>query len=250
MKCVRCGTGLDDHALVCGQCGAVVGMSYGPPGSRPKAQPFTGKPLTPHTLAGGGHAVRLTDRVKGILRSPRREWPVIATESTSAADIYTGYAMPLAAVGALALFLSFVGLRIPMHGVASEDLFNGIAAAILAFALALAHLFFLTLIVEALTRSFGGQCDRVRALKLVAYSYTPIWLAGIAYLFPALSILWLAAAGYALWIAFVGLPVLARCPPPQAAKIALLAAVAGFVLFIVMGTVVAGFAGFRPGLSA
>jgi hypothetical protein len=158
--------------------------------------------------------------------------------------------VPLAAVGAIALFLSYVvvGVRMPMLGVVRENVVDGLAGALLAFAFALAHLYLLALVVEMLARRFGGPCDRVQALKLVAYSYTPIWLAGIAYLVPALSILWLAAAVYALWLAFVGAPIVTRCPPAQAAKVTLLAGGAAFLLFTVMGAVVAALVGFGPAL--
>lgn len=245
MKCARCGTGLDSQAMVCGQCGAVVGLSYAPPHARP--QPFAVKPMPPRAMTGaGGQPTRLADRVKGILKSPRREWPLIASEANSAMDVYTGYAMPLAAVGALALLLTYLVPGMRFRG----DLVDGLASAVVVFAIALAHLYLLSLIVGALLRKFGGQGDNLTALKLTAYSYTPIWLAGIALLFPALSILWLVAAGWALWIAFVGLPVLARCPPQQAIKVTALAAVAAFILFSVLGALVAALTASVPGLSA
>ena len=251
MKCARCGVGLDDDARVCGQCGAVVGMSYEPRDTRP--QSFVSKPVAPQLrapkpLAGAGRAVGLVDRVKGILGAPRREWAAIASEPSSTLAIYTGYAMPLAAIGALALFVThvIVGERLPMLGLVRENLVDGLAGALLAFALALAHLFLLSRIVEALARKFGAPCDPVQALKLVAYSYTPIWLAGIAYLVPALSILWLVAAAYAMWIAFVGVPALTRCSPAQAAKVTLLAGGVAVLLFVVLGTLATALARFGP----
>ncbi|MCC6193451.1 MAG: YIP1 family protein [Burkholderiales bacterium] len=257
MKCARCGSPLDDQAMVCGQCGAVVGMSYGPPQPRAKpqsqamrpqplpAQPFAPKPMAPPAVGGSGRSVPLAGRVKGIMKTPRREWPVIASESTSAGHIYTGYAMPLAAVGAIALFLSYVlaGPRMPILSMLREHAADGLVGALLAFAFALAHLYLLTRAVELIARRVGAQCDRLQALKLVAYSYTPIWLAGIAYLFPALSILWLVAAGYALWLAFVGAPLVMRCPPAQAAKLALFAGLAAFVLASVMDGILAALLG-------
>jgi hypothetical protein len=245
MKCVRCGTGLDDRAMVCGQCGAVVGLSYGPPQSRPQA--FSTKPMAPHAMAPGtARSSGLVARVGGILKEPRREWPMIAGEGTSALDVYTGYVMPLAALGALAVLLTYVLPGTRFRG----DLVDGLASALVAFAFTLLHLYVLSLVVAALLRQFGGQGDNLTALKLTAYSYTPIWLAAIVVLFPALSALWLVGVAWALWIAFVGLPVLARCPPQQAVKVMVLAAVAAFVLFSVIGALVAALTAAVPGLSA
>ncbi len=51
----------------------------------------------------------LVARVKGILLSPKSEWEVIDTESTTAGALYTGYIMPLAAIPAIA---GFIGLSV------------------------------------------------------------------------------------------------------------------------------------------
>jgi hypothetical protein len=247
MKCARCGAGLDDHAMVCGQCGAVVGMSYA---SRQEKPGEFAKPLAPRAMPGAGHAVGLARRVKNILRSPRTEWPAIAGEPTTASQIYTGYALPLAAIGAMALFLSHVvlGQSVPMLGVVRENLVDGLAGAILVLAVAFAHVFFMTMIVAALARKLGAACDSLQALKLVAYSYTPIWLAGVAYLFPALAVLWPIAMLYAAYLAFVGLPVLTRCPPQRALQFVVVAGLAAFVLFTALGGIVTALMGFGPGL--
>jgi hypothetical protein len=41
---------------------------------------------------------KLIARVKGILLTPKTEWPVIAGESTTVADLYKGYIVWLAAI--------------------------------------------------------------------------------------------------------------------------------------------------------
>jgi hypothetical protein len=46
--------------------------------------------------------MNLVDRVKRILLAPRAEWAVIDNEPTTPAQLFTGYAMPLAAIGPIA----------------------------------------------------------------------------------------------------------------------------------------------------
>jgi hypothetical protein len=197
-----------------------------------------------------GATPRLASRVKGILKSPRAEWPVIASEPTTAMEIYTGYAMPLAAVGALALLVQQVtiGVPVPLVGVVKANLVAGLAAALLLFAFSLVHLLLLAWIVGGLARRFGGQPDSLQALKIAAYSYTPIWLAGVLYLVPALSLLWGFACLYALYLAFVGLPILMRCRPDRAASYAVLAGAAAFTLFLIFAALVTAIVGFGPGI--
>jgi len=47
----------------------------------------------------------LVDRVKNILLTPKTEWPVIAAETTSTADLLKGYVAPLAAIPAICGFI-------------------------------------------------------------------------------------------------------------------------------------------------
>src|SRR5256885_7776671 len=60
----------------------------------------------------------LVDRVKNILLSPRTEWQVIDAEPATAASLYTGYIVPLAAIPAIcqAIGFSLVGMTIPFTG--------------------------------------------------------------------------------------------------------------------------------------
>lgn len=247
MRCARCGSSLDDDAKVCGQCGAVVGASYGTRDGQTQFAPRS--PAFP-AAAGLGETPRLLARVKSILRSPRTEWPAIAREPTTATEIYTGYALPLAAIGALALALSQVMIGVPagFFGFVKASLAAGVAAGLLLFALALVHLYLLAWIVDGMAKRFGGEPDRMQALKLAAYSYTPLWLAGVLYLVPMLSIVWAPASLYAMYLAFIGLPQLMRCRPERAAPYAIAAGACAFALALLFGGLVTALTGFGPGI--
>src|SRR5262245_251471 len=204
----------------------------------------------PMPPAGIRPTPRLVGRVVSILRSPRAEGAVIADEPATPMEIYTGYAAPLAAIGALALVVAQVayGLQFPLIGVVKADVVTGLAAGLLMFAAALVNLFVLAWIIDGLAPRFGGQADPLQALKVAAYSYTPIWLAGLIYLVPALSVLWGVAAIYALYLAYIGLPVVMKCRPDRAASYALIAGAASFMVFAIFAGVTNALVGFGPGL--
>src|SRR5690349_5471050 len=131
MRCARCGSTLDEDAKVCGQCGAVVGAAYG--GRVPETAPRL--PFT----AFAGTVPGLVARVKGIVARPASEWPVIAAEPTGSFEVLTGYAAPLAAIGAVALFIGqvAVGLAVPMIGIVRASLMAGFVTALLLLVLSL-----------------------------------------------------------------------------------------------------------------
>lgn len=125
----------------------------------------------------------LIDRAKNILLEPRREWPVVAAESDSAASLYTRYILILAVIPVVAGFIkmSLIGTGIPFTGATFRvGIGAGLATMVVQYGLSLLAVFLLSLIVNALAPSFGGRKDPVQALKTVAYAYTAAWVAGAA----------------------------------------------------------------------
>jgi hypothetical protein len=256
MKCARCNAFLDQGVMVCSQCGAVVGMSYGRGAPARKQEPapkiaalapsVAPRPgtATPRT----GTTTPLTQRVKGLLLSPRAEWSAIAAEPVTPGDVWMGYVVPLALIAPVALGVSQVvfGTSFPLVGVVKAALVTGIAAALLTFALSLAQVAVLAYCVNAMAPKFQAVPDRLAALQVVAYSMTPIWLVGALYLLPALSFLWIFAAVYALVLALFGLRTLMRCTPQQALAYAFTTLGIAFALWVITGTIVTALMGFGP----
>jgi Yip1 domain len=255
MKCARCSAALDEGVMVCSQCGAVVGMTYGrgpnavkPP---PAAKPAPSKPAAP--IAAGaaprtGTTKGLTERAKAILLSPRAEWGAIAAEPVRAYDVWLGYVVPLALIGPAALAIAQVafGTSFPLVGVVKAALVAGIAAALLTFAFSLVQVAVLAWAVHAMAKKFEAVPDHLAALQVVAYSLTPVWLAGVLYLVPPLAFLWLFAAAYALLLCLFGLRTLMRCTPQQALGYALTTLGIAFALWVITGTIVTALMGFGP----
>ena len=206
MFCAQCGHRLAEAMKFCPQCGTrtVVPASLAPVALSDARQP---------TGASAG-VRRLAVRVRAILLAPSAEWPIIAAEPSSAASIYGGYVAPLAALGVVAGLVgrTLVGYDVPVLGHVRAGFVLGLGAALVVYLLSFVGVFAIAWLVDALAPLFGGQRDPLRALKLTAYSYTPAWVAGILPLVPALAMLALLAGCYSLYLLYVGLPVLTRCP--------------------------------------
>jgi hypothetical protein len=182
-------------------------------------------------LTQGDNAMALVDRVKNILLSPKDEWPKIAAEPATVQSIYVGYVLILAAIGPIALALrsGIVGLTI----------------AVVSYAIGLAVTYVLAFIVDALAPSFGGEKDFIGSLKLVAYSYTAAWVAGVFNLLPFVGgIIGLLAVIYSFYTFFLGAPVLKKCAPEKAVGFTIVVVICGLVLgFVLMAVLTTLFLG-------
>lgn len=180
--------------------------------------------------------MELIPRVRALLRSPSRVWPVIAGEATDAQSIYTGYVMILAAIPAVAGFvgLSLIGapgLRVPVG--------TGLGHMLVSWVLSLVLVWVVALIVDAMAPVFGGTRNRLAALKLVAYGSTASFIGGIFNLVPVLAVLGLVLALYSIYLIYTGLPVLMQCAPAKAGVYTAAVVVCGIIAMLALGAVAA-----------
>src|SRR5262249_26879202 len=140
--------------------------------------------LGPHE--SGGHPMTIVERVKNICLSPSTEWPVIATETTPASTLVSGYLAPLAAVGAVAGFIGgpLTGQSLPFLGTYRVPLTAGLLLAVFTFVMAIVGIFIVSLVINALAPSFGGEKNSAQAFKVAVYSYTPALVAGALRILP------------------------------------------------------------------
>jgi hypothetical protein len=158
----------------------------------------------------------LIARVRDLLLQPKEEWPKIAAEPATVGSLYSNYVVYLAAVPVLC---TLIGSLLFGYGVGGftyrPSFFGAVATAILQYAMQLGGVYVFALIIDALTRRFGGTKDRVSAFKLAAYGATASWLAGVFYLIPVLHVLALLGL-YSLYLIYTGVPVLMRVPVERA----------------------------------
>jgi len=150
---------------------------------------------------------QLIARVKGMALSPAQEWQTIAREPIDLTAVFTRYVMILAAIPAIAGFLVTLWF----------GFFGAFAVMIVGYILTLVGVFVNAKIVEILAPKFGGPQDADAALKLAAFSPTVAWVAGGLIIVPILgALIALAAAFYALYTLYLGVPIVMRVPQEKA----------------------------------
>lgn len=183
----------------------------------------------------------LIERAKNILLEPSREWPVIAAESETVAGLYTRYILILAAIPVIAGFIkmSLIGTSIPFTGATFRvGIGAGLATMVVQYGLSLVAAFLLSLIIDALAPSFGGQKDPVQALKTVAYAYTASWVAGVAVILPWVGwLIGLAGGIYSIYLMYLGLPATMHAPADKAAGYTAVTVLCAIVMGIVIGVI-------------
>ena len=185
-------------------------------------------------------------RAKEILLTPKLAWPVIATEETNTAALYTQYVMILAAIPAVAGFIGMSIFGVSGPGVTLRvPLMSGLIQMVLGYGLSLAMVYIVALIADALAPHFGGQKNPMNALKLVAYSSTAGMIGGIFALIPALGILTLVAALYSLYLLYLGVAALMKVPQEKVMAYTAVLVVCAIVVGVIAGTVLGTISG-RP----
>lgn len=195
--------------------------------------------------------MKLIERVKNISFNPSKEWEVIAPETTTTAELYKNYIIPLAAIGPVAALvgMSAFGARMPLVGWSYRmPLAPLLSMQVTSYVLALLSVFLLSLVVNALAPSFGGQKSNVQALKLAAYAYTPSWIAGVLLLLPSFGVLALLAGLYGLYLFYLGATPLLNVPKDKAVGFTAVTVICAFVLAIIGSVITASLVG--TGMSA
>jgi hypothetical protein len=189
--------------------------------------------------------MNLIQRATDITLKPTTEWEVIAPETTTAADLYKTYIMPLAAIPVVASFIgmTLIGMSMPFVGHIRTPIAAGLTTLVLGFLVSLISTFVIAQIINALAPSFGGEKNSMQALKVTAYAFTPAWLAGVLNVIPMLGMLGILAGFYSIYVLYLGLPVLMKAPKDKAAGYTAVSVICAIVLSVVMGVVISSVVG-------
>lgn len=172
----------------------------------------------------------IVGRAKNIILSPNTEWPVIAAESITVGELYTGYIMPVSAIPPIC---ALIGLTLFLGGL---GLGLGLAGAVVSWALGLAGIYIVALLAQWLAPKFGGGNDFIAALKLVAYSHTAAWVGGVFMLIPFLGILSFLMGLYGLYLLYTGAPVVG-VPQERAVTFTAALVLCVLVVFVLIGII-------------
>jgi hypothetical protein len=178
--------------------------------------------------------MNLVERVKGIILTPKTEWPVIAGEPGDVGYLFGSYVAILAAIPAVCGFLGAVFVGAPIGA--------ALIGAVIKYLLTFVVIYIVALIVDALAPTFSSQKNFSNALKLTVYSYTPSWLVGIFLLIPGLRFLTILGL-YGLYLLWLGLPPLMKTPDGKTIGYTITIVICALVLAIVLAMVLGALIG-------
>lgn len=185
----------------------------------------------------------LVERAKAIILKPKDEWPKIGAEPATQGDILRSWVLPLAAIGPVA---SFIGGQVFGYGALfvsyKPSLLSGLSSAVLSYVLAIVAVFVLSFVADFLAPKFEGTPNKLGAFKLVAYSATASWLAGIFGLIPALAVFGLLGL-YSAYLFYTGCGPLMNIPEDKKVVYTIVTLVSAAVLYWIVGLVVAAVVG-------
>ena len=188
------------------------------------------------SVVEGPKSANLIERVQNILLKPATEWDAIEAEPASIQGLYVGYACILAAIPAVA---SLLGALLISHWLIVPALIS----AVVSYGLALVGVFVIAFIINVLAPSFGAQSNQIQALKLVIYSNTASWVAGVFLIIPFVGGLLAGLGGlYSLYLMYLGLPKLMKSPADKSVGYFIVSLVVAIVFYVVVGIILGIFA--------
>lgn len=258
--CPNCGTQLVENAKFCPSCGfkiapvaasASPSPSYQPPQNQGYTQPPSYQPPTSSSnyqqaynqpaYTSQATSVGLIERVKNIMFSTESEWLRIQQEPADGKKILINYVLLLALIPAICMLIGYGLIGQTMMGYTVRSFTTGISQAIMQLVSAVLTVYLVAFIVNMLAPGFSSQKDQGRALQLVAYGMTPMWVMGLLYLLPSfmvLKILAMLLGGiYAVYLMYKGLPTLMFTPTEKAFAYIVVVIIIGFIVMLVISLI-------------
>lgn len=187
--------------------------------------------------------MNLFERAKNILLSPKTEWEVIKAESSTTSGLFTQYVLILAAIPAIATFIghSIIGVSLGPFGSFKVPMSNGILYAVLQYVFTLVGVYVAAFVVDALAPSFGSSKDMIASMKVVVYSWTAAWVAGIFAIIPAISILGILGL-YSFYLLYLGLKIVKDTPQDKLVGYFIVTIIVLIIIYFIIGYLVTAIA--------
>ncbi|HAK59288.1 MAG TPA: YIP1 family protein [Nitrospiraceae bacterium] len=178
---------------------------------------------------------KLLARVKNLILNPKDEWEAIKSDDATIKDIIFNYVAVLAAIPAIA---SIIGQGIVGFGVMGETmrypmsylLFSGI----LEYVMNIAGILVAGAIINNLAVTFESKKSSVQSLKVAAYAYTPVWLAGALYVMPFLYVPMILISLYGIYLLYLGLSPLMATPDSRSPGYTVLSIIAMIAITVII----------------
>jgi len=181
----------------------------------------------------------LIERAKNIVMTPKTEWAVIASEDANANSIFMGYALPFIILDAVAAFIGHAFIWGAGHYGGGYAITWGLYFAVMGIVGGVLGVWLTAMVVNALAPSFGSEKNMGRAMQLVVYSYTPMWIGGLLGIIPMLGRLGMLFGIYGLYLIYLGLPHTMKTPADKVITYMVITILALIVIYVIVGAIFA-----------
>jgi hypothetical protein len=144
---------------------------------------------------------QLINLAKKFILQPKVAWEIVKDDTTTAQQHLKNYLIPLTLIPVIATFIGhgFIGM-----GLIGPSLKWGLTEAVTIFIATIIGVYVSGFIIQKLGPTFEAQVSLDNAVKLVGFAYTPMLVAGILYIIPALGMLVGLAGLYSLYVLYTG----------------------------------------------
>jgi hypothetical protein len=181
------------------------------------------------------------ERARAMVLKPKETWEIIKKENLDAKQILINYALPLALVPAVCNLIAFtlIGIRLPGGNLVRAPFLEALSGGIIGYVLHVGGLLAGSWVASLLAPTFASKSDFNASVEIVAYSMTPVWLAGIFSLLPGLGILSILGL-YGVYLLALGLPVILETPENKVFWYTLAIVISGMAISFVLSLLVVG----------
>ncbi|KQQ56835.1 hypothetical protein ASF84_06590 [Pseudomonas sp. Leaf127] len=153
----------------------------------------------------------MINHVWGLFTHPEREWQQIRKEDESIRHIYLTHTLLLAAIAPLCAYIGTtqVGWTLDERPPVLLTQVSALRMALLSYLTLLAGVGIMGGFIHWMARTYGARPSLARCIAFATYTATPLFIGGLAALYPHL---WLgvlagaAAIGYTVYLLYTGLP--------------------------------------------
>lgn len=184
--------------------------------------------------------MNIIERIKNIIINPKKEWEVIATESSTVSSLLTSYVLPLTVIGAVAAFIGYglIGVDLGFMGIKMSGTKWGLYYALNKLVVGIIAYYVSVYVVDMLAPSFASEKDLNRSAQLVAYGTTPAMIGAFFSILPAIAILGLLFSLYSIYIWYLGLTPVKKTPEDKKIVYMVVSILVYIVAMFVVGLVI------------
>ncbi|MCH8529366.1 MAG: YIP1 family protein [Saccharospirillum sp.] len=196
----------------------------------------------------------ILDHTLGIFTHPNSEWSLIRNQRRSKLMEYLTHVPILALIPAVCFYIGVVhvGWQFGSGPQTTLTVQSGLILCVLSYIAALAGVWIFAEFINWMAKTYAEEdIDPHHGMAMAVYATTPIFLAGIAGIWPVLwlnVIVFAIAAAYAVYLIYEGMPIVMNIPKERAFMYSTSVITVALVLLVTMrvGTVILWSAGFGP----